>query len=183
MLRPPTLPPLAARARAAAGATAPHARLGVGVVATGLVLAGVGAATHASMIIGPFAATASLKHAAPRNPLVQPRNIVGGYLVGTLVGVAAGLVFGPTVIATIGTAALAAVLLMALGVEHPPAIAMAVVAVQAPTAHVIQIALVGAIAMVLTMAALAPALHRERWPLRPARSLADPRHGAVEPPR
>lgn len=160
------------RTRLLAAGRSPHARLGAGVVLTGLVLAGVGDATHSSLVLGPFAATASLKHTAPRSEVVRPRTIVGGYLVASLIGVAAGLVFGPTALATVGAAALAAVVLLALGLEHPPAVAMTVVAVQAATPHVIAIALVGTITMVLTMAVLAPALHRERWPL-PRRSTVD----------
>jgi CBS-domain-containing membrane protein len=147
----------------------PHARLGTGVLLTGLVLAGVGALTHSTLVIAPFAATATLKHAAPSSPLVQPRNIVGGYLTGAAIGLSLGLLLGGGALAAVAAAALAAVVMLALRIEHPPAVAMAVVALQTPSPAVLQVAAAGAITMTLTMAALAPLLHRHRYPLRPVR--------------
>lgn len=149
-------------------ASAPHARLGTGVLVTALVLAGVGALTHSSLLIAPFAATAALKHAAPDGPLVRPRNIVGGYLVGALIGVAFGLVLGDGALAMAATAAVAAVLLVALDLEHPPAVAMAVVALAAPAPWALQIAAAGAITMTVTFGLLAPALHRRPALAQPA---------------
>lgn len=146
--------------RAAAAASAPHARLGSGVVLTGLVLAGVGAATHSSLMLAPFVATASLVHAAPHSPAARSRNIVGGHVIGASLGVAAGVAFGASALAVVGAAGLVAVLLMALDLDHPPAVAMAVVALQTPTPSAIGIALLGALTMAATVRALAPALHR-----------------------
>lgn len=133
---------------------------------TGLALAGAGALTHSSLLIAPFAATAALKHAAPHSPIARPRNVIGGYLVGALVGLAVGLAVGGGTIAMAGAAALAAVAMLALDVEHPPAVAMAVVALQAPTPWVLQVAAAGAITITLTTVVLAPTLHRRPYPLR-----------------
>lgn len=145
---------------------APHARLGTGVLLTGLVLAAVGALTHSSLLVAPFAATAALKHAAPHSPIARPRNVVGGYVVGAVVGMVVGLLAGDGTVAMAAAAALAAVAMLALDVEHPPAVAMAIVALQTPTPWILEVAAAGAVTMTLTTMLLAPALHRRRYPLR-----------------
>lgn len=144
----------------------PHARLGSGVLLTGLALAAAGAVTHSSLLIAPFAATAALKHAAPHSPLARPRNVIGGYVVGALVGLAFGLLVGGGTVAMAGAAALAAVVMLTLDVEHPPAVAMAVVALQTPTPWAMQVAAAGAVVITLTTVVLAPALHQRAYPAR-----------------
>ncbi len=144
----------------------PHARLGSGVLLTGLALAAAGAVTHSSMLIAPFAATAALKHAAPHSALARPRNVIGGYLAGALVGLAVGLVAGESTVAMAAATALAAVVMSTLDIDHPPAVAMAVVALQAPTPWALQVAAAGAITVTLSTVVLAPTLHRRQYPLR-----------------
>jgi CBS-domain-containing membrane protein len=138
------------------------------VLLTGLLLAGAGAVTHSSLLIAPFAATAALKHAAPHSPLARPRNIIGGYVVGALVGLALGLCVGGGPVAMAAAAAVSAVVMLSLDVEHPPAVAMAVVALGTPTPWAVQIAAAGAVVMTLSMVVLAPLLHRSAYPARPA---------------
>ena len=40
------------------------------------------------LLIGSFAATAALVYGAPQAPLSQPRNVVGGHIIGAFIGVA-----------------------------------------------------------------------------------------------
>lgn len=159
-------PRIAPAASARLVSLAPHARLGAGVLLTGLVLAAVGAATHSSLLVAPFAATAALKHAAPHSPIARPRNVIGGYLIGAAVGVALGVFVGHGPVAVAAAAAIAAVLMLAADVEHPPAAAMAVVALTTPTPWVLQVAAAGAFTMTATMVVLAPMLHRHAYPQR-----------------
>lgn len=135
------------------------ARLGAGVGLSACALAAVGAATSSSLLVAPFAASAALKHAAPHGPLARPSNVVGGYVLGALVGVAVGLTLGSGLVAVAVATALAAVLMMALRVEHPPAVAMTFVALHTPGLWPIEVALAGSLTLVATMKLLAPALH------------------------
>lgn len=160
---PATPPP---RIAALAQRVGPPARLGAGVLATGLALAAVGAVTDSSLLLAPFAATAALKHAAPHSPLARPRNVIGGYLLGAAVGVALGSFIGHGPVAVAAAAALAAVLMLAADVEHPPGVAMAVIALTTPTPWVLQVAAAGAVTMTLSMVVLAPTLHRRAYPQR-----------------
>lgn len=138
------------------------ARLGTGVGLSACALAAVGAATSSSLLVAPFAASAALKHASPHGPLARPRNVIGGYVVGAVVGVAVGAVLGSGLVAVAVATALAAVVMIALHVEHPPAVAMTFVALHAPGMWPIEVALAGSVTLVATMLLLAPALHGPR---------------------
>ena len=52
------------------------------------------AIAHAPMLIAPFGATCVLAFAAPESPLAQPRNIIGGHCLATLIGLTCLHVFG-----------------------------------------------------------------------------------------
>jgi len=52
------------------------------------------AARDLPLLIGSFGASAVLVYGAPRSPLAQPRNLIGGHLVSALVGVACWQLFG-----------------------------------------------------------------------------------------
>ncbi|KAF0811303.1 hypothetical protein IGB42_04236 [Andreprevotia sp. IGB-42] len=54
--------------------------LGIGLVATLAEL------QHLPLLMAPFGATCVLLFAAPDTPLAQPRNVIGGHLVSSLVG-------------------------------------------------------------------------------------------------
>jgi CBS-domain-containing membrane protein len=142
---------------------APHARLGAGVAASAGALAAVGGATSSSLLLAPFVATAALKHSLPGHTFARPRNVIGGYAVGALIGTAAGLALGGGWLAIALGASVAAVVLVALDLEHPPAVAMAVIALQAPGVWPLEVALAGSVTLVLTMALLGPSLHGRPW--------------------
>lgn len=145
--------------------TSREARLGAGVLLALLALVGAGAATHSSLLLAPFAATAALKHAAPRGPLARPRNVIGGYLVGAAAGIVVGLLAPAGSIGPAVAAGIAAVAMARLDLDHPPAVAMAVIATAQPVPSVVQAAAAGAVVITASTVLLAPLLHRSAYPV------------------
>lgn len=83
-----------------------------------------------SLLIGSVGASAVLVFGAPRSPLSQPRNLVGGHIVSALVGVACWMLFQPYPWLAAALAVTTAIALMhALRVLHPPGGATALIAV------------------------------------------------------
>jgi CBS-domain-containing membrane protein len=148
----------------------PHARLGLGVFCSAILVAAAGAATGTPLLIAPFLATAALKHTAPHLPGVAPRRVVGGHVVGALAGIAVGAVLGEGTIAIAIAASAAAVLMLGLDVLHSPGVATASIAVQNHGDHwfPLSVVLVGAAALVAATMVLSPLLHGQRYPARRA---------------
>jgi len=146
----------------------PVARLGAGVGASALALAAIGGAIGAPLLIAPFAATASIKHAMPESPMAAPRSVVGGHLLGALVGVAVGTLLGEAALAMAFAATAAAMLMMSLQILHPPAIATTLIALQQHGDHwlPVQVALAGAATLILAAIVLSPLLHGRPYPVR-----------------
>ncbi|MFP5222995.1 MAG: HPP family protein [Acidobacteriota bacterium] len=87
----------------------------------------------AALLFGPFGASAVLLFAAPRSPLAQPRNLIGGHVLSALVGVALarwmpGLMCPQWLVAATAVATAIAVMHAAKAL-HPPGGATALVAV------------------------------------------------------
>ncbi|MCR8634544.1 HPP family protein [Paenibacillus radicis (ex Xue et al. 2023)] len=59
-----------------------------------LLCSGLGGFMDFSLIMAPFGATCVLIFALPESPLSQPRNIIGGHLLSTLVGLICLTLFG-----------------------------------------------------------------------------------------
>ncbi len=103
------------------------AALGIGAVAwvSGRFLTGL----DLPLMIGSFGASAVLLYGAPRSPLAQPRNLIGGHLISALIGVACYKMFQ-------GTPAIAQALAVATAIAamhltrtlHPPGGATALIA-------------------------------------------------------
>jgi CBS-domain-containing membrane protein len=146
----------------------PVARLGAGVGASSLALAGIGSTLGAPLLIAPFAATAAIKHAAPDSPLAAPRSVVGGHLLGALVGVAIGALLGEAALTLAFAATAASMLMMALGILHPPAIATTLIALQQHGNHwfPLQVAFTGAATLIFASVLLSPVLHGRPYPVR-----------------
>jgi CBS-domain-containing membrane protein len=51
--------------------------------------------TDGLLLVGSFGASAVLLYGAPRSPLAQPRNLIGGHALSALIGVSAWLLLGP----------------------------------------------------------------------------------------
>ncbi len=60
----------------------------LGMGAVGLIHAWMLSGLGLSLLIGSFGASAVLIYGAPKSPLAQPRNLMGGHLLSALVGVA-----------------------------------------------------------------------------------------------
>jgi CBS domain-containing membrane protein len=117
-------------ARASAGALA-----AVPLVGLAAHLIASGHATTELLMIGPVGASAVLAFAVPASPLAQPRNLIGGNLIGVLVGVSCALALHAYPALAAGVAVGASILVMGLlGCLHPPgtAIALGAVLVTAP---------------------------------------------------
>ena len=83
-----------------------------------------------SMLLGSFGASAVLLYGAPKSPLAQPRNLIGGHVFSALVGVSVRLaVPGPQWLVCALAVALAIALMHATGTLHPPGGATALIAV------------------------------------------------------
>ncbi len=83
-----------------------------------------------SLLIGSMGASAVLVYGAPRSPLAQPRNLVGGHVVSALVGVACWKLLHPYPWLAAAVAVATAIALMhAIRMLHPPGGATALIAV------------------------------------------------------
>ena len=82
------------------------------------------------LVIGSFGASAVLLYAAPRAPLAQPRNLIGGHLLSAVVGVACFKYLPDTLMLQASAAVATAIALMMLThTVHPPGGATALIAV------------------------------------------------------
>lgn len=98
-----------------------------------IALAGLGAALALSLVgalaawtgqpwlLGSFGATCALLFAFPDGPFSQPRNVIGGHCLASLVGLIGVHLLGPGWAALGITAACALMLMLATGTMHPPA--------------------------------------------------------------
>ncbi len=81
-------------------------------------------------MVGSFAASAVLLYGAPRSPLAQPRNLLGGHVLSALVGVGLRLALpGPQWLTAALAVATAIALMHVCRVLHPPGGATAFIAV------------------------------------------------------
>ena len=88
--------------------------------------------TDKVFLIGSFGASAVLVYAAANSPLAQPRNVVGGHLLGALVGVTAARLVGAPELLWLGAALAVSFSIVAMIVTktlHPPGGATALLAV------------------------------------------------------
>jgi CBS-domain-containing membrane protein len=87
--------------------------------------------TDTLLLIGSMGASAVLIYGAPRSPLAQPRNLIGGHLVSALVGVTAWILIGPLMpwLAAALAVSIAIALMHLTRTLHPPGGATALIAV------------------------------------------------------
>lgn len=87
------------------------------------------AGLHLTLMIGSFGASAVLLYGAPRSPLAQPRNVLGGHIVSALVGVLCWKLFHAVPGLAQALAVATAIALMHLTrTLHPPGGATALIA-------------------------------------------------------
>jgi CBS-domain-containing membrane protein len=86
--------------------------------------------TDLTLVIGSFGASAVLIYGAPRSPLAQPRNLIGGHILSAIVGVTAYQLFGGEMWLAASLAVSTSIALMHLTKTlHPPGGATALIAV------------------------------------------------------
>ena len=115
------------------------------------LLAQAGASLHTTLLIAPFGASCVLVFALPQSPLAQPRNVIGGHLVSTAIGLAALTLFGSqpfSLAIAVGVAIAAMELSRTL---HPPAGAdpIVVILAKAGWTFLLSPVLAGAVTIVL----------------------------------
>lgn len=102
--------------------------LGMGLV--GLLQKHVADPADLVLLIGSFAATAVLLFGAPRSPLAQPRNVLGGHVLSAAIGVGLRLLIpGTPWLAGALAVALAIAAMHATRTLHPPGGATAFIAI------------------------------------------------------
>jgi CBS-domain-containing membrane protein len=145
-----------------------HLKSGAGAVIGMSAVGSLALATGIPLLIAPFGATAVLIFGQPKSVLAQPANVLGGYLVGALVGVAAmaafpGLWWGAA--AAVGIA-IAAMLL--LRVTHPPAGAVPLVtfASHLAGATLFLVVLLGSLLLILIAVLHHLVPPRQQYPMR-----------------
>ncbi|MFZ5775972.1 MAG: HPP family protein [Thermodesulfobacteriota bacterium] len=101
-----------------------------GIAAVGYINYNVLAESDLLMLIGSFGASAVLLYGAPKSPLAQPRNLLGGHLLSALIGVASHQLFAPNLWLAAAIAVATAIAVMHLTKTlHPPGGATALIAV------------------------------------------------------
>lgn len=73
------------------------------------------------LLIAPFGASCVLLFALPQSPLARPRNVIGGHLVSSFVGLVALGLFGPGVLACALGVGFAIAAMQLTDTLHPPA--------------------------------------------------------------
>ncbi|WP_261404498.1 HPP family protein [Chenggangzhangella methanolivorans] len=104
----------------------------------------------------------------PASPLAQPRNVIGGHLVSTAVGLAAFMAFGATPLAFGVGVGLAIAAMLLTRTTHPPAGADPIVVILAGASWTFLVApvLAGAVAIVLGGAVYHRAATGSAYPVR-----------------
>lgn len=139
--------------------------------------------TDKMMLIGSFGATAVLLYGTPSVPMAQPRNLVGGHVLGAFVGVSMRLIFkaifGVTAYGAAGlwaacglAVALSINIMQLTGTMHPPGGATALIAVMGGKAihalgywYVLMPALAGAVLMLVVALVVNNLAPTRRYPV------------------
>ena len=132
------------------------------------LLAQLTASLHTVLLIAPFGASCVLVFALPQSPLAQPRNVIGGHLISTTVGLGVFALLGAAPL-SFGLAVGLAIAAMELtGTLHPPAGADPIVVILAKASwpFLISPVLVGATAIVIIAYVYHRGVSRRNYPYR-----------------
>ncbi|CDH03367.1 HPP family protein [Xenorhabdus bovienii] len=86
-----------------------------------LLLSYLSQTTEYPWLMAPFGATCAILFSAPTSPLAQPRNVIGGHLLTTAVGLVALYTLGNSMIVMSLAVGIAIMLMQLFRVVHPPA--------------------------------------------------------------
>ncbi len=98
-----------------------HLLAGFFLAATVLILGLISDYSGYSLLIAPFGASSFLLFAYPQNPLVQTRNLVGGHLLTSIVGLIFLAIGSHSVLMMSLAVGAGAVLMLLTKTSHPPA--------------------------------------------------------------
>ena len=104
---------------------------GLGGMITIALLAEAGTVSNLPLLIAPFGASCALVFGAPASPLAQPRNVIGGHLISTALGLLAAVLIGVPSLAMAVGVGLAIAGMLLTDTLHPPAGADPIVVVLA----------------------------------------------------
>jgi CBS-domain-containing membrane protein len=115
------------------------------------ILANLTVATHTPLIMAPFGATCVLAYGVYDSPLAQPRNIIGGHIISTLIGLIILHTIGSNPIGMALGVSLAIAVMQLTKTVHPPAGAdpLVVLAINPPVSFLITPVAIGAIILVI----------------------------------
>ncbi|GLK69866.1 HPP family protein [Hansschlegelia plantiphila] len=141
---------------------------GLGGFAVIFGLAELSRISGALFIIAPFGASCVLVFGAPASPLAQPRNVIGGHLVSTAIGLATFAVLGATPLALGIGVGLAIAAMLLTRTTHPPAGADPIVVALAGASwpFLLTPVLAGSVAIVLASVAYHQAVTGVVYPAR-----------------
>ncbi len=141
---------------------------GLGGFAVIFGLAELSRISGALFIIAPFGASCVLVFGAPASPLAQPRNVIGGHLVSTAIGLATFAVLGATPLALGIGVGLAIAAMLLTRTTHPPAGADPIVVALAGASwpFLLTPVLAGSVAIVLASVAYHRAVTGVAYPAR-----------------
>jgi CBS-domain-containing membrane protein len=122
------------------------------------IVGGIAAWTELPLLLAPLGATAGLLFGQPSSPLSQPINVMGGYLIGTVVCEIAFFVFPGAWLAAAVAVGVTIVAMRALRLTHPPAAALPILGF-GEDVHGVELFLVVFLASILLIA-LALVVHR-----------------------
>lgn len=146
-----------------------HLKSGLGAMLA-IALVGLGAVTTGlPMLIAPFGATAVLLFGQPRSPFAQPANIIGGYLIASVVASVALWLFPGHWGAAAAAVGLSIAVMAILRVTHPPAGAIPLVAFAShfDLPMLTAVVLVGSVLMIAIGVLHHRIPPRQQYPLRP----------------
>ncbi|MFE7420287.1 HPP family protein [Rhodococcus sp. NPDC057529] len=155
-------------------AQAGWARLGIPLVAGAggfgaiFLLAQTEASLHTLLLVAPFGATCVLLFALPQSPLARPRNVIGGHLLSSLIGVAILAAFGPGPLSLGTGVGIAIVVMMLTDTVHPPAGAdpILIIAAGASWSYLLAPILAGSVVLVALAWCYHRVVSRREYPVR-----------------
>jgi CBS-domain-containing membrane protein len=132
------------------------------------LLARLTASLHTILLIAPFGASCVLVFALPQSPLAQPRNVIGGHLISTTVGLCVFALLGAAPLSYGLAVGLAIAAMELTGTLHPPAGADPIVVILATASwpFLFMPVLVGALAIVIIGYLYHHAISRRNYPYR-----------------
>jgi CBS-domain-containing membrane protein len=130
------------------------------------VLAVCSGGFHLALLLGSFGASCGLIFGFPDGPFSQPRNIIGGHVLSTAVGLACAQLLGHEWYSVALAVGLAVALMLAAGLMHPPAGSNPVIVylLQPGWSFLLFPTLVGAVILVLIALLFVNLTREARWP-------------------